>query len=103
MVGWDNVTTNDVMGTNQLATDEFAVFNSSKTSPGAAKTFNNRPASELEGRRTFSTGIDGGTFSMWVLAEAGRVSGHHDLGQTARECQVTFRVRVGRISVSCRA
>src|SRR5438105_14845799 len=103
MAGWDSLTSNDVMvtnitiriGTNQLATDEFAVFNSSNTSPGAAKTFNNRPASELEGRWIFSAGIDGGTFSMWVLAEAGRVSAHHELGQTAGACQCTLRVRAG--------
>src|SRR5947207_3999912 len=98
IVGWDNVTANDVMvinitirtGTNQLATDEFAVFNPSNTSPGAAKTFNNRPASELEGRWSFSAGIDGGTFSMWVLAEAGRVSGSMTLGKWLENVKLRF-------------
>jgi hypothetical protein len=38
---------NRIAGTSQLATDGAAFFTSSKTSPGAAKTFINRPASEV--------------------------------------------------------
>jgi hypothetical protein len=38
---------NRIAGTSQLATDGAAVLTSPKTSPGAAKTFINRPASDI--------------------------------------------------------
>jgi hypothetical protein len=40
---------NRIAGTSQLATDGAAVLTSPNTSPGAAKTFINRPASDIAG------------------------------------------------------
>ena len=55
MAGWEKInaalnqlrTMNRIAGTSQLATDGAAVLTSLKTSPGAAKTFINRPASDI--------------------------------------------------------
>ena len=57
MAGWEKIsaalsqlrTMNRIAGTSQLATDGAAVLTSLKTSPGAAKTFISRPASEVAG------------------------------------------------------
>jgi hypothetical protein len=57
MAGWEKIspalnqlrTMNRTAGTSQLATDGAAVLTSLKTSPGAAKTLINRPASEVAG------------------------------------------------------
>ena len=90
-VGWDRITTNDAMvasvtiktGTSQLPAAGFAVFSSSKTSPGAAKTFIKRLASELAGPWTSSTGKGSRAFSMSVWVEANRVSGLCHVRETA--------------------
>jgi hypothetical protein len=55
MAGWEKIspalnqlrTMNRTAGTSQLVTDGAAVLTSPKTSPGAAKTFNSRPASDI--------------------------------------------------------
>jgi hypothetical protein len=55
MVGWEKIspalnqlsTINRIAGTSQLATDGGVDLIPAKTSPGAAKTFINRPASDI--------------------------------------------------------
>ena len=57
MVGWEKIspalnqlsTINRIAGTSQLATDGGVDLIPAKTSPGAAKTFNSRPTSEVAG------------------------------------------------------
>ena len=91
MAGWEKIsaalnqlrTMNRSAGTSQLATDGAAVLTSLNTSPGAAKTFINRPASDVAG----AGGATGGAqvLAEWVpCVQSGLI---HYLGKTQPKLQ----------------
>jgi hypothetical protein len=61
------VTISSIAGTSQLAGEDLLFFTSSKTSPGAAKTFISRPASEVAGTGGAAGGTGVGGMDSMVL------------------------------------
>jgi hypothetical protein len=65
-------------GTSQLATEVGAILISANTSPGAAKTFSNRPASDIVGvwePEDCDSGIDGmsSMFAFGLTSYLGKI------------------------------
>jgi hypothetical protein len=71
-------------GTSQLATDEGAALIPAKTSPGAAKTFINRPASDVAGAGGAAGGGAGVGSVGSMVFKSGLI---HYLGKTRPKLQ----------------
>src|SRR5215471_13372836 len=83
MAGWEKMTTAESTlisakssaGNNQFATEGGAVFTSSKTSPGVAKTLSSRAPKDIAGRPgavAAGSGMGGGigSITMWAAKQA---------------------------------
>ena len=113
MAGWEKIspalsqlmTISSIAGMSQLALEVAVVFTSSKTSPGAAKTFINRPASDVAGTGGAADGGAGvGGMESMVLIRSypllrqkpAKVTRNVGIFLTGQCCETDFPELMGR-------